>query len=258
MIKSPILNPRACKGSVNRDFHLGTANYDLDSAWSPDTGIDQSCVLDLASPKYEPNKTYVYDRSRYNNHGTITGATWATEKSGVKVNSFDGTDDVINCGSSATLDGLTGSLTMLAWINAVNLGESNAGVILRKGDFGTATGFFLSVVATQTIRAVVYVGAAAKIATAGDNGITFGKWALAVGVFDGTNVFTYVNTTAGAPTATGSATFDAHAASNLNVGNDTGGAYTFNGYIGLPRIFNRALSATEIAESNNRLRGLNN
>jgi hypothetical protein len=142
MIKSPILNPRACKGWVSRTFDKGTSTYDLTNLYSPDTALDQSCVLDLASPKFEPNKTYIFDKSKFGNHGTITGATWERLPSGLWVNSFDGTDDVINCGATQVFN--YNSVIIEVWLNSALL-ITNGGVII----IGTST-VFVGLEATST------------------------------------------------------------------------------------------------------------
>ncbi len=162
MIKSPILNPRACKGSVNRDFHLGTANYDLDSVWSPDTGIDQSCVLDLASPKYEPNKTYIFDRSRYGNHGIKSGVTDVRLPSGLMVNGFTG----IDVGNDATVRnaGFANNYTIIDIANPANAsGNIDSVEIYARTEIGACkVGTFYLVSGTiYKCRASVTIGTVA-------------------------------------------------------------------------------------------------
>ena len=128
-------NHRVIKGWGCRDTNLGTDTYKMDKLWSPDTGIAQSCVLDLGSPDKNPNKTTWFDHSGKNNHGTITGATPIQLPSGEWVMSFDGVDDGINCGTNSILDfGVNTSFRIHAWIypkvlNAVNtiLGRRGAG-----------------------------------------------------------------------------------------------------------------------------------
>lgn len=80
---SKIIVPNTAPITVSRQFSLGVADYDVNELYAPDTEIWKSKVLDLASPKYSPNKNYIFDRSRYNNHGTITGATWSRLPSGL-------------------------------------------------------------------------------------------------------------------------------------------------------------------------------
>ena len=109
---SSIIVPKTAKVSVSRSTNLGVADYDLDELYSPDTAFWKSKVLDLASPKYSPNKTYIFDRSRYNNHGTIVGATWVRLPSGLWGLSFDGIDDYIT--GAAKVD-VSAGFTCLMW-----------------------------------------------------------------------------------------------------------------------------------------------
>jgi len=71
------------------------------------------CVLWLLGQDDAYSST-IRDRSGYNNHGTITGATWARLPSGLWALNFDG-DDFINCGTNASLN-FAGDWTFLAWV----------------------------------------------------------------------------------------------------------------------------------------------
>ena len=61
----------------------------------------------------EGSGSTVYDSSANNNHGTIYGATWTTGISGSAL-SFDGWDDYVDCGTDSSLD-LTNVGTVEAW-----------------------------------------------------------------------------------------------------------------------------------------------
>lgn len=95
MITPSVIRPTVAKGFAIRQMGLGTDSYDLTETYPPDTGMWQSKVLDFGSPKFQPNPTYIFDRSRYNNHGTITGATWTRLPSGLWGLSFDADDYVV-------------------------------------------------------------------------------------------------------------------------------------------------------------------
>ena len=56
----------------------------------------------------------IYDRSPYGNHGTIVGATWKRLPSGLW-GLAGGGDDYVNCGTGASLDLWTSSVTLLQW-----------------------------------------------------------------------------------------------------------------------------------------------
>jgi hypothetical protein len=73
---------------------------------------DPNCVLYF--PGLPGYGSKIWDRSPYGNHGTITGATWERLPSGLWVNSFDGTDDDINCGHNSSLI-ISGTKTIDLW-----------------------------------------------------------------------------------------------------------------------------------------------
>lgn len=78
---------------------------------------------------YQPHK-----RSRLRRVGAGAGAgTWYLY--------FDGVNDLVNCGSAATLDDLAAAtLTIDAWVRADSVGASGVGRIVDK-ESSTATGF---------------------------------------------------------------------------------------------------------------------
>ena len=123
-IRSPVIVPNTRKISVSRQTNLGISTYDLDELYSPDTEFWKAKVLDLASPKYPPQQAsaptrYIFDRSRYNNHGTIFGATWVRLSSGLWVLSFDGTDDKVVVSHHASLNfGATDSFYIKVWMKS--------------------------------------------------------------------------------------------------------------------------------------------
>lgn len=182
-------------------------------------------------PDMTGDTIYSYDKNRH--VGTVTGATW-----GLQGRSFDGTDDVVNCGSASSLDALTGNQTHMAWINPAGLGENNFGTVIDKVKLGVCLS------ATYKIRFFLTVGAAAKTAITTDNALIPGSWACVFGIFNGANVLIDV----GGTTTTGDATtgpVDSHAANDFNIGDNAASNRCFNGLIGEVISWNRALSATE-------------
>ncbi len=171
---------------------------------------------------------------------TVTGATWGSQG-----RTFDGTDDVINCGSTTVLDnlGTTGdyTFTIEAWVKPISLGEGLVGQV-----FNMDLGFLLNVQATEAARFLVYAGGGgSSIAVSASNSVPLNAWTHIVGVYDGAHVLIYTN---GTP-VTGAAlagTIDAHAASNLLIGDSAASTRCFNGTIGEVRIYNRALTLQEI------------
>lgn len=178
---------------------------------------------------------YSYDKNRHSS--AVTGAVW-----GITGRTFDGTDDVINCGSAASLDALTGNITVEAWINPTTLGEGSTGYIFDK------VNLYMYMTATAKCVFKIKVATVLKEARAADNSVPLGSWSHVVGVFNGANVLLYTNLT---PT-TGNATagpIDSHVAASLLVGDNAGSNGCFNGLTGEVRVYNRALSLAEITRN---------
>ena len=140
MVYSPIVTPKAVRGWASRSFDLGTHTYDLNDFYSPDTELYKSKVLDLVSPKYIPNKAYVFDKSKYGNHGTITGPTWVQLPSGIWVLYFDGTNDKVVFTFTPNIDlGDVDIYTIIVWAK----GDDFQGAVDRRifdiGNSGNAT-----------------------------------------------------------------------------------------------------------------------
>lgn len=94
-----IIVPNQRLAQVYRQTNMGVHAYDEDDLYTPDTDLWRSKMLDLRLYEYPPNNTYVFDRSRYNNHGTVTGATW-----GIQGRTFDPVDDYISVPNPSQLN----------------------------------------------------------------------------------------------------------------------------------------------------------
>ena len=166
----------------------------------------------------------------------VTGSTWTANG-----RSFDGLDDVINCGSAASLDniGAAGNFnfTVVAWIRPTTVGEGSTGVICAK-DGTAARGFFFRMSPTNRVLSAAYIGGVLKTSFAADNSITLNSFNHVVMCFDASNVWNYVNLVSSVPSAA-VGTITAHAADNLMVGDNSGSARCFNGIIGEIRIYDQ-------------------
>jgi len=75
--------------------------------------------LCLYLPFEEGTGTKTKDLSGWGNHGTlVNGPTWTTGRAG-KCLSFDGVDDYVDCGNSASLN-MTDEITIELWINRIS------------------------------------------------------------------------------------------------------------------------------------------
>ena len=120
-------------GTIAVSSPAGNYQHELDSLGGYDSNLAKSCVLDLASPLYDPtNRSKIYDRSGKNNHGTIYGALWARLPSGLWVQSFDGVDDYDSIPDADSLDTIR---TFEVWVNPVEYVSSDVyyHILINKG-----------------------------------------------------------------------------------------------------------------------------
>lgn len=196
------------------------------------------CVLSLTGRPFVGDR--ILDNSPYGNHGTITGATWARLPSGLWVNNFDGTDDKIDCGKANQLANIQLPVTLMCWIQS-NVYETNYAMLITKSNkvelrMGGNT---------KAIRFVINddeSGANSPVSSALVNGKTY----LVCGVHTGALMSLFING-ASVDSKVHSTAIGDNSATNLIIGGRSA-SFFWVGQIALPRIFNRALSATEISK----------
>jgi len=197
----------------------------------------------------------VGDASLNNNIGTITDALWTPGKFGSCLN-LNGTTDYVNCGSSTVLDNL-GPLTYAVWMKPYTLGGSSVGRILCKRIAeNSAQGTTFKLGATNTLNFSITYNVTTLFRETSDYAIALNNWQQAVITWDGSIIATqiriYVNgrETLYDVTTNGEGSRYTDAAYNQMIGAKTTGIFTnlFNGLIDNVMIYNRALSASEVAQ----------
>lgn len=200
--------------------------------------------------------TSTADASGTGNTGALgtspNNPAWTTGRIGGALD-FDGTNDVVNAGSGSTLDNLA-AVTVSAWIRADALGGGSRGRIVTKASgIGPFSGWHLHVEPSNRLRFRVDYATTDLDRMTDDNAIALGAWRHVVATWTGsataTNVKIYVDgveisyslTTNGA----GSRVDDA--SSSFYLGNESGGTRAFDGLLDDVRVYNRVLSAAEIA-----------
>lgn len=186
MVQTRIITPKVANGFVSRQFNLGVDSYDLDELYSPDTDQWKSKILHLGSPKYPPQVStaptrYWFDRSRYNNHGTITGATWEQLPSGVWAMNFDGSDDYVDTGAALT-DGLA-AVTVIVWFKAQSVPATQT----LFGNYSAAANVAttMDINADGTIPTIIKGDNNALSSLTTADTYTVGKWCCAALTWDG-------------------------------------------------------------------------
>jgi len=100
----------------------------------PETGVNWKRNEGLVA--YYPFNGNANDESKHENHGKVTGATLTEDRFGNpnSAYNFSGKDNYINCGNSSSLE-LTGDMTIEAWIYPTGLNyDADHGIIVKKGD----------------------------------------------------------------------------------------------------------------------------
>ena len=236
----------------------GTTSYKITNDSTPSVGVclEYGLVtsLDAATPaSYSGAGTTWTDLSSNGSNGTlVNGVGYSSANSGALT--FNGTNQYIST-SSAPSPTSAGSLS--AWVYVNSLGGAYSSIIFKGPgvswndiDYG-----LLRNGSSNTFLGTLNNGTN-NLAGAGPNSsvITAGQWYNLVFTWDSTVTKFYTNNI-----QTGSVNYSNGAgarSTNMNVGSAVGGAnYFFNGSIPNVRIYNRALSADEVSQNFNALRG---
>jgi Tfp pilus assembly protein PilX len=189
------------------------------------------------------------DGSGHGNTGTLHGgATWTTNSRSGKAISFNGVDGYVDCGNNASTN-LTGDVSMAAWVKPMGAYYDQKIGANQNGTYG---GYKLCV---YNSKVEFEVRDAANTAwlnrnVAGGTMLTVGNWYHVVGVYSeaGHTIRTYVDGDLDRELTGLPANALASTTGTFIIGrepfDDT--AYFWNGIIDDVRVFNRALTASEI------------
>jgi PKD repeat protein len=182
----------------------------------------------------------VTDISGNGNNGSINGASWTTGKFG-KALSFNGTSSLITISDAPSLD-LTNGMTLEAWVYPTALSPSWSDIIYKDRD-----NYFL-MGSTPSAQAPDVGGMFASSNVYGTT-LPLNAWSHLVGTCDGTTIRFYLNGVMVASQAQSGAMTSSTGA--LSIGGDgTYGQY-WTGLIDEVRVYNRALSLTEVQSDMN-------
>jgi hypothetical protein len=180
-----------------------------------------------------------FDETTNNNDGTISGATRTASGKYGSALSFDGTNDVVLVPDASSLD-LSSGMTLEAWVYPTSAMSSWKAVMQKESDawFLNANTF------TNHVGAGGTLGGTCCEVVEGPNALPLNQWTHLAGTYDGSALRLYVNATqVSSLTQTGGIQVTG---SPLRIGGDTYGGEFFPGRIDEVRIYNRALSQSEI------------
>jgi hypothetical protein len=208
--------------------------------------------LDAGNPySYNPlntGSTTWTDISGNGKNGTLTNGAYYSGGTIV----FDGTNDYVSLSTSGLISGWS-ALTYNLWVNV----RQNPSVVFPGFISTYTTSVFLntSVGSWETGRGLWYevdtVNGNYESGSPGLNTFSLNTWFNVCMVYDGTNVYAYYNNSLDKQF---SASGVLKTISDIRIGNTF--QYGFlNGKIAVVQIYNRALSATEVQQNFNALRG---
>ncbi len=195
----------------------------------------------------EATGTTTADASGNGVTGQLQGATWTTAGKYGKAVSFNGSSSYIDLGNPASLRG-AGSMTWSAWVYATGIPPDDGQIVALSDD---STGWQLKTTPDTGVRTF-------GVGVSGSSGshtqryssatVALNTWYHVAGVYNAAaqTLDIYVNGVLSNGTLKGTVPASTVVpAVNANVGRRSGGFY-FNGVIDNVRIYNRALSASEI------------
>jgi hypothetical protein len=189
----------------------------------------------------EASGTTVADASGNGNTGTISGATRTTGGKFGGALSFNGTSDWVTVPDSASLDVTTG-VTMEAWVRPTAVGSLWRCVLLKEQPSSLIYALYAG---DSTGKAATDVFTTADKGLSGGTATPLNAWTHLAATYDGATQRLYVN---GVQVASKAVTGAIKVSSGaLRIGGDASwNNEWFAGLIDEVRVYNRALSATEI------------
>ena len=186
--------------------------------------------------------TVAADASATRNDGSISGAQWAAAGRYGSALRFDGINDVVSVPDAAALD-LTTGMTLEAWVNPAVATDWRT-VILKEINAGLAYALYSNHNSPSPAGYAHIVGTAISDGTGGPTTLPLNTWSHVATTYDGANLRLFVN---GAQVSSRALTGSMIQSTNpLRVGGNAVWGEYFSGLIDEVRIYNRALTASEI------------
>jgi fibronectin type 3 domain-containing protein len=201
---------------------------------------------------YYPFNGNANDESGNGNNGTPDRADLTKDRFG-NLNSayyFDGKDAKIRIQDSDSLDIGYDDYTIVAWIKTTSTNTSNSGRIFSKGSSYCVTGYMMRMGGPNSsrIHSENAAGGSCKILFWGDKVVNDGQWHFVVGVVDrDVKASIYIDGSLDKEQNINTSGFDLSNSYNAMIGyNNVHAMEPFDGSIDDVRIYNRALTGTEI------------
>ena len=198
----------------------------------------------------EDNSTTAIDNSYYNHNGVLNGVTLTLNCISGGCYSFDGVNDWINISASSFKDDHPkGAFTIEAWINTFGKGGTQYQSIVDTIKSGS-NGFQLRLGESNTKVKFVIANTTKDQTVTGNANLNNNTWYHLIFTWDGTTnangLKLYINGILDKQ-ATSTVSGEINSSRDLGIGTELSlGATFFNGSIDNVRIYNKALTATEV------------
>jgi glucose/arabinose dehydrogenase len=215
------------------------------SNWVPPSGLVAAYTFEAGAG------TTVADVSASGRTGTMSsGASWTTAGKFGKALSFNGSSGLVSIADAASLD-FTSAMTIEAWVRPT--ARSNWDTVVMKGYGSTGRAYALYAGDNNgRPTAAVRINSSER-STAGSSALALNTWSQVAMTYGGGRLRVYVN---GVQVATSNVTGTIRTSSDpVTIGGSTVWGRWFAGQIDEVRIYNRALSVTEIQNGMNRTIG---
>ena len=185
----------------------------------------------------EGTGTTVGDSSGSGNMGTVANTTWTTSAKFGNALVFNGSSSFVTINDSGSLH-LTTGMTLEAWVNPSTVSSAWRDVIYKGNDI-----YYLEGTSDNSSRPAGG-GTWGSLPVYGAAALTTNTWAYLALTYDGANLRLYVN---GTQVATQARTGNIASSTNpLQIGGDSIYGQYFQGTIDEVRVYNAALTATQI------------
>ena len=207
-------------------------------------------AVDAANKKSYPGSGTTWGDLVGTSNGTLTnGPTFDSANGGSIV--FDGSNDIVECGSDSSIDiDPAGTMTLTTWVNADSIASN--GHVIGKKQWGN--GYILHYDAVYEDES----GGGFQTANVNNSQFEFGqnievgKWYYVVYTYDRTNEKAYYNGELVA-TKANTGNISTNADNNLTIGGTS--TDNWHGKIASVKIYNKALTASEVLQNYNALKG---
>jgi hypothetical protein len=222
--------PIATSLAIGSSIYLWGAQLNYGNAAAPYTPTTATAVAKTLN-----------DMSGNGYNSTSANITYNSSGSGSLL--FNGTDNFIQCSGSITVT----AATFITWMRRNGSQVSYAGILYSRGTNITGISFF------GTTNKISYTWNSAGETYNWDSGLTIPDltWCMIAVSVTGTTATAYLCQSSGITSAANPAGYN-HTSTildDIKIGQDDAGSRFFNGIISSAMIYNRALSATEVAQN---------